>query len=84
LPPGCAILLGFFLGASLYNDDFLIANRVLPYTWHNHQTTTSGTKFGHRFLPDGEVAGRVVAAPIEDTFLLLRLAFYQVAPTYRT
>ena len=76
--------MGFLVGASLYSDDFLITDGVLSYTRYDHQSTALMTEFWYWLFPDSKAAGGVVAAPIKDPFLLLRLAFNKLALTHWT
>src|SRR5579885_614757 len=78
---GCAILLRPLLAAR--DHDLLIADSFLAGARNHHQTATVRARFGNGLLPDGEVAGGIVAATIEEALLLPCLAFHQIAAALR-
>src|SRR5262249_43533604 len=78
-----SVLLGFLLGSSLQGHNFRVANRILTSTRDDHQTPTIRTGIRDGTLPDGEIAGWIVVASIEDTLFLLGLALNQIATTLR-
>ena len=77
------VLLRFFLGAAFDCYYLLVTDRVLSWLCNDHQPTTVWTRLRNGAFPDGKVAGWIVITSIEYTFLLPRLALYQVAVTHR-
>jgi len=80
----CAfVLLRFLLGGMLYGNNLRVTNRLLSTTRDNHQTATIGTEVSYGALPNGKIAGGIIAAAIKDAFLLPGFTFYQVTSTLR-
>src|ERR1700676_1881856 len=75
--------MGLFISAASRHDDFRVADGGSAYTRNDHQAVTIRAKLRHGLFPDGEVAGWIIVATIEDTLLLLRFAFYQVSAAIR-
>ena len=74
----------FFLGGALYGDDLRIADWVLTNTRNYHQTAAIRAEIWNRTLPDSKIAGRIIAASIENAFLLLCFAFDEITTTQGT
>lgn len=81
---GLTSLVRLLFITSLRHNNFQVTDWVLAWLGNDHQASTIGTGIGRWFLPDGEVAGRIVIAAVEEALFLARFAFNQISSTVGT